>query len=923
MARFWRRLQFLAFRRRFDRDLANEMQFHLEMKARAGGDAEDAAYAARRQFGNSLLLQEQSRDIWGWGWWDRLIQDVRYGVRMLRHNPTFTLVAVLTLAVGIGVNTAIFTAYNAVALRPLDVPDAQRVLYLERTTQAGLFRYPDYLYLRANNHAFSGLTAAIPYVFSMTGVPSFNSAPQSGLAGAAGFSFPEPLTGRNAEPLVGMLAEGNYFHVLGIPPVMGRDFIPGEDDKPGARPVLLMSDNFWERRFARDPGIVGRVVVVNDIAFTVIGITPRDFTGTAPLVPCVWVPIGMRDRLEAGTDLLHDRSVVCCRLYGRLSPDADAQHAQVEAEGLYQRLKAAYPDKSAREQQIVDQVVVKPASAFPDPEDLRMPAAFVLGAVSLVLLIACANVASLMLARSAARQKEIAVRLAIGASRGRLVRQLMTESALISALAGAMGLLLAWWVLHLLMLKISESIPMLWVTLALHLAPDQRVFAYMLLLSMAAALGFGLVPALQASKPNLTSALKEEGGGFGGLSKSALRDVLVGVQVAVSLVLLISAGLLARGSQRAFGIDLGFDYRNMIGIEFRSMRTNQSTAQQQATRRVVLARIEGIPGVQSVTAASRMPLTGGTRSVLVALDGRPIDPQHPLDALYTAVSPGYFETLGVPIVRGRNFNPRDSRDGDDFNGAPVIISERTARKFWPGQDAIGRTIRFEPPADDFAFSGERHPHSTSSVVIGIAKDIRSAALQEFDETALYFPVPREFPNGILVRTAGDPRAVSAALHRELPSVDPKMEAFVFDFRSGFSGQPAFVMSRLGALGSAIIGILGLALAAVGIYGMVSFAVSQRTHEVGIRMALGAHRREVLGLVLRQSMRPVLIGMAAGVAIASGAARLMVSMLFGLSTFDPITFVSVSLILIFVALLSGYVPARRATKVDPMVALRYE
>ena len=917
MERFWRRFIYLLRRERFNRDLEDEMQFHLAMKAQASG------HAAQRRFGNAVLLREQSREQWGWGWLDRFAQDLRYGVRMLWHNPSFTLIAVLTLAVGIGVNTAIFTAFNAVALRPLDVPEAERIVYLERTTQAGLFPYPDYAYLRQNSHVFSALTAAIPYVFSMSGVPSFNSAQQSGLAGAAGFSFPEPLTGRNAEPLVGMLVEGNYLRVLGIQPAMGRDFIPGEDDKPGAHPVLLISDNFWERRFARDPGILGRTVVMNDVAFTVVGITPRDFTGTAPLVPCVWAPIAMRDRLEPGSDLLHDRSVVCCRLYGRLAPDADAQRAQVETDGLYQRLKATYPDRNAREQQVADSVVVKPASAFPNPEDLRMPAMFVLGAVSLVLLIACANVASLMLARSAARQKEIAVRLAIGASRGRLIRQLMTESALISMLAGAAGLMLAWWVLHLLMLKIADSIPMVWVTLALHLAPDERVFAYMLVLSMAAAIGFGLVPALQASKPNLTSALKEESGGLGRLSKTGLRDMLVGVQVAVCLLLLINAGLLARGSQRAFGIDLGFDYRNMIGIEFRSMRTSQLPEQLRATRRQVLARIEGIAGVRSVAAASRMPLTGGTRSVLVALDGRPIDAQHALDALYTAVSPGYFETLGVPILRGRDFTERDARDSDDFNGAPVIISERTARKFWPGQDAIGRTIRFEPPPDDFAFPGERHPHSTSSVVIGIARDIRSAALQEFDDTALYFSVTRQFPDGILVRTAGDPRAVSAALHRELPAIDPKMEAFVFDFRSGFSGQPVFVMSRLGAVGSAIIGILGLVMASVGIYGMVSFAVSQRTHEVGIRMALGARREDVLRLVLRQSMRPVLIGMAAGVMIASGVARLLVSMLFGLSTFDPLTFLGVSAILAAVAFVAGYIPARRATRVDPMVALRYE
>ena len=859
LSELWRRLMFTFERRRFDRDLEDEMRAHHEMKTadviEAGTSPEEARYAAQRTFGNTTLLREDSREMWGWGSLDRLWQDLHYALRILANNPSFTLIAVLTLAVGIGVNTAVFTAFNAVALRPLDVPEPARVVQVGRSTEAGFFSYPDYAYLRDNNRAFSELAAAGFFSFSMTGVPAPPSGSQSGLAGSVGFSFPQPLSGKNAEPVAGMLVSGNYFNMLQVAPVLGRGFIAEEDDKPGAHPVLLISENFWERRFAREPSLLGRTLILNDVAFTVIGITPRDFIGTVPVVPAVWVPLGMRDRLEPGTDLLHDRSVVCCRLYGRLRPGVSQQQAQAESGALFTRLQQMYPDKEPRSKGTLDRVVVEPGSAFgPPDEGFIAVAVLVLAAVSMVLLIACANVGGLLLARSAARQKEIAVRLAIGASRGRLIRQLLTESTLISILAGGAGLVLAWWTLHLLMMQISASLPVQWAAIAIHLAPDQRVFGYMLLLSVLAAVGFGLAPALQASKPNLTSALKEESAMFGGhVSKSRLRDILVGVQVAVSLVLLIGAGLLARGSERAFGVDLGFDYRNMLLFEFRTTGAKQDQAKMLALRRRVLQRAENLPGVTSVSVASRAPLAGGIRHLSIGLDGRPLDSDRALEALYSLVTSDYFQTLGIPIVRGRNFTAQETRDGTDFEGAPVIVSEATARKFWPGQDAIGKRISFGAPADRLDFGGEVHPRSRTSLVIGITKDIRSMALERFDETCVYIPVSRTFGGSILVRTEGDPKLIITALRQELETIDGSLEAFIFDFRAAFSNQPAFVLSRIGAIGSTIIGVLGLLLASVGIYGMVGYAVSQRTHEIGIRMALGAHRSDVLRLVLRQSI----------------------------------------------------------------------
>jgi len=918
MSKLWRKIAHLLFRRRFDRDLEDEMRFHLEMKARAGGGTQDADYAARRQFGNATSLREESRDEWGWRWIDRLVQDLRYGARMLVHNPSFTLIAVLTLAVGIGVNTAIFTAFNAVALRPLDVPDAERVVEVSTTSHEN-FSYPDYVQIRDRSHAFSGLIAESSANLSMRGAPAVSSKKPGGIASAMGFSVPDPVMGKRADHVFAFLVTANYLRVLRAAPVMGRDFIPGEDDKPGAHPVLMLSENYWEQRFDRDPGVLGRTLIMNEVAFTIIGITPRNFVGTGPMVPPVWIPIAMRDRLLPGTDLLHDRKNTCCALFGRLADDVNQQKAQAETDGLFQTAK----EQKAREDAITKQdsrhIALRVASPFGQTEGLAAPTAFVLAAVSLVLLIACANVASLLLARSTARQKEIAIRLAIGANRSRLLRQLMTESVLISVLAGSFGLLLAWWAVHLLMVQISETFSGLWVTFAVHLAPDFRVFGYMLLVSMAAAVGFALVPALQSSRPNLTSALKDEGESMGGLRKSGLRDLLVAIQVAVSLVLLIAAGLLARGSQRAFGIDPGFDYRHLIEFHFVKQAGMLDPAKAQSVQRRVIARMEAMPGVRAVSVASRVPLMGEMRTVSVGVDGRPVDPRHAPECHYGMVTPNFFETVGIPIVRGRNFTEQDTRTGDNFNGASVVISENTARKLWPGQDPIGKRISFETADKE---DDETNPRSRSSLVTGVAKDIRGLQIDKVDDTFLYLPVTPDFPGRIVLRTTGDTRPVVAALHRELPEVDPDFEAFMFDYRWDFSMQPMVFLSRVAAILATIIGFLGLAMASVGIYGMVSFAVSQRTHEVGIRMALGADRGDVLKLVLSQSMRPVLVGIGAGIVAAAGAGRVLVSLLFGLSTFDPPTFLGVSAILAAVALVAGYIPARRATKVDPMVALRY-
>lgn len=909
-------------RRGLDQDLNWEIESHLTMLAedhiRRGLTPEQARRAALLEFGGVTQLRETHREIRGLPLLETFLQDVQYSLRMLRNNPGFTAIAVLTLAIGIGVNTAIFTAYNAVALRPVQAPESGRLVQVTRTTGDPFFSFPDYMYYRNHNRTFAGLVAMAFQSFSMTSGGTPAPVPHATIAGAAGFQFPRVLAG-SAERTMAVVVSGNYFKILGVHAIRGRTFLP-EEDTVGAQPVALVSYNFWDRRFARDPGLLGRNLKLNGVDVTIVGITPRDFSGTASTVPDFWVPLALESRLAHNADLLHDRNSVCCRMFGRLAKGIAKRQAAVEMNTLAARLRVAFPEMDNRPSRQKGRFVVTTASPFgPLDSESKAVAMLVLGAVSLVLLIACANVASLLLARSAARQREIAVRLAIGAGRSRLIRQLLTESAAMSLFAGALGIVLSWWSLHFLMVQVAASIP--FGDVALHLAPDARVLAYMLFLSMISTIAFGLAPALEASKPNLTSALKDEGAAFGGqLRKSRLRDLLVGTQVAVSLVLLIAAGLLARSSQRALTVDLGFNYHNIVFLDVTFPQT--ATPARIATIRTQLAlQLEGLPEVQSVAGASRLPLAGGIRVVSVSLNGRSPNDSGSRKSFFNLVTPGYFDTMGIPILQGRNFAARDLRDDFNFDGSTVVVSEATAMRFWPGQDPIGQRVAFGPGRDSWRFAGEKYPHSVSSLVIGVAKDVRSVSLNQLDDTCLYFPVTRA--PSIVMRVRRDEGKAVAEIQRLMQTTHSDLGAEVADSRAAFSNQAGFVLSRVGAIGSAMIGILGLLMASVGIYGTVGFAVMRRTQEIGIRMALGAQRRDVLGLVLSETMRPVVVGLAIGLAGAAMASHLMSSLLFGLSTLDPVAFLGVSAVLAAVALLASYLPARRATRVDPMIALRYE
>jgi len=922
------RLRSLFRRESVEAELDDELKFHFDRQVEKylnqGLTREEAMRRARLEFGGLEQVKEECRDARGVNFIETTIQDARYALRMLRKSPSFTAVAVLALALGIGVNTAIFTAYEAVAQRPLQAQDPSRVVNIYRSTPEERwgegFTYSDYSFYKRQNIVFSGLIATAGAELVLTDVPGAANAGGTwggGITAAAGFRFPQTMSG-SAEFIRGSLVSENYFSVLGISAVRGRAFSPGEDDAPGAPPAAMLSENFFERRFRSDRALLGQAIKLNSVAFTVIGITPRNFMGTNENVPDVWLPITKQALVQPGDEWLHNSEAECCRLNGRLKPEISIEKAESEMSLLTDRLRQTHP---------VGSNLSKPASVAMErgtPFGSHPNATFttivllMMGAVGLVLLIACANVASLQLARSAARQKEIGVRLAIGAGRARLVRQLLTESALLAILAGGVGLLLSWWTLRFLVYEVSASLPAVWGTLALEVDPNGHIFLYTIVISLVAGILFGLAPALEATKLNLVSIIKEEGASLGRrLSRSRLRDLLVMAQVGVCVTLLICAALLVRGSARALRLDPGYETKRVLGIDVElPPGLGYSPQKQTVLDQQLMERFRAVPGVVSVTRGR--PPAMGLRNTAVTVNGQKLmSGNRPLTMWYNYVAPNFFETLSLPIVEGRAFNSEEAR----ARAPVVLVSEATAKKLWPGQDPIGKQLLIDASQQ---FHDELYPVSLLAQVIGVTKDVHLVWLSKADDSYIFLPIPSEgWHEEILVRTAGDPRGVIAALGKQAQEVDPNVIIFGESLDGLLTNHPEFVFSRIGAIFSTAIGLLGLALASVGIYGMVSYVVVQRTHEVGIRMALGASRRDVLRLVLSQSMRPVFFGLALGMTLAAGVAQVLKALLFGIRTLDPAAFGGVAIFLAAIALVSSYLPARRATKVDPMVALRYE
>ncbi|HXN96343.1 MAG TPA: ABC transporter permease [Candidatus Acidoferrales bacterium] len=925
------RLGGLFGRERRERELAAEMESHLQMhiedNLRAGMTPAQARREALMKLGGIEQTKEMVRERRGLPILDVLLQDLRFGARMLRKNPAFAAVAVLTLALGIGVNTAIFTAFDALVLRPRPVKDPGSLASVFRTTPGethGWFSYPDYIYYRDHSSSFSNLSLfAFGMAVTSSDLPATSPEAPPRIAGAVGFQLPQLLQG-GAQPIMCFFVSGNYFPMLGATPLLGRILLP-EDDQANALPVVLMSGNYWQRRFHSDPKVVGSVLHLNGVAFTIVGVTPLDYLATASSVPDLWAPIPAKIALGAITrQELENRLVAAGFSSGRLKRGASLFDAQAELNVLAGQLRTQYPEAEGK--MSVSVVSGRNNLSGLDSEAWAVVAA-AMTAVALLLLIACANVASLLLARAAARRKEIAVRLALGAGRWRLVRQLLTESVMIALLAGALGLPLAGWMLHLLIVEIAAALPSFWGTVALQVSPDIRIFVYTLLVSCAAGIAFGLAPALQASKSDVNSALKEEGSAFGRhLSRSRLRGILIAGQMAACLVLLISSALLLRGSQRALKIDPGFEGRRVAYLEmYNPANLHYSQSRLLQLNRDLIQRIASLPGVQSVAQASRGPF-GGIRWVPVSpVNAAPSIPgtngDEPPVAGYTFVTPDYFDTLSIPIVRGRNFAMREA----EGESPVVVISEATAHRFWPGEDPLGKRLKIGSEKGTTSFPGEKDPFVASSEVIGVARDVRSMDLRKVDEAYVYLPLSQthRWTSTLLARTEGDPTPLLPAIGQEVRRVDANLPVIGAPLYTMVSMNPFFVVSRIGGLLASIVGMLGLLLACMGVYGMVTYSVAQRTREIGIRMALGAQSVQVLRHVVREGLQPILAGIVIGIVASAGVSRLMAATLFGLNPMDAVSFSGVSLLLGAIALLATWLPARRATEVDPMVALRHE
>jgi macrolide transport system ATP-binding/permease protein len=844
-------------------------------------------------FRDALLLQPRRLE-------EEMFQDLRYGLRMLLKNTGFTAVAVFCLALGIGANTAIFGLVNAAFFRPLPAAEPERLVTLSRVTEWAAISYPDYAFLRDNNDVLSGMAAHHPTA------ESFGD-------------------GARSEVVLGSLVSGNYFEVLGIKPVLGRAFLPEEDRTPGTHPVVIISHNFWQSRFSGDPNVIGRAVVLNNHPFTVIGVAPAGFDGLNPPIKTdLWVPVMMHKQAMRGgpiviDDPLNDRQFQFT-VIGRLKPGVSLAQAQAALELLNRQNELAnpLPSNQPRDPNIDRSIrLAQPQGSFSGPlRQMAETASLLLSAIVItILLIACANVANLLLARASTRRKEIAVRLALGAARLRLIRQLLTESLLLALLGAGAGLLMAYWINQLLMAFKPPFPPPFTFSLDLYL--DARTAGFALLLALITSLLFGLAPALQASKPDLVPVLKDEGGTEGRRQwRFNLRDALVIAQVALSLILLIGAGLFIRSLRYAQQIDLGFEPDKVLEVSMDLKFHGYDEARGREFYRQIIERIERLPGVQSASVTNFPPLGFIRPPGAVEPQDRDIPPNERPTAGNFTVGRRYFETIGTPLVRGRDFTAQDSAASPSV----AIVSESLARSLWPEMKDIGEAL------------GKRlrvmwGPSATQCEVIGIAKNSKNSIFSPLDAPpppAIYRPFAQNYSAmaSLIVRASGDPRDLIPSVRREVAALDQNLPPFNIQPLTE-NVRLALWSARTGAVVLGIFGLLSMVLAAIGIYGVMAYMVARRTREIGVRMALGAQAGDVLKLVVRQGVRLALIGAAAGLALAFGLTRLMRSLLYGVGPTDPATFAGVALFLIGVALAACYLPARRATRVDPLAALRHE
>lgn len=903
--RFLAKLRALVRRRSAEQDLVREISSHLALLAedfeRRGMCAEEARQASRRAFGSVDYAKELSRDARSLPWLEQTFQDLRHCCRGLLRTPGFTLTAAITLALGIGVNVTLFTAYNAVALKPLPVADPAHVVRLERWFQRGFvgdiqygFSYPEYLYCRDHSDVFAGLAAAswpmqvVAEVHGSAGSPSMNS-----------------------QAAQGELVSSNYFSELGVGARIGSTIL---SDEGAAAPVVVLSDPFWQRQFHRDPHILGEVISINGAAFRIAGVVAEGFTGTSvfPRIPDFWAPLSAQKQLVPGEDWVHEPARMQLQILARLKPSIPLQRAQAETDTIMRQFGATSPVADRTKA-----VTLQRTALFGNTEDLRFQAAVValMLIVGLVLLTACANIANMLLARGVARRGEIAVRLALGASRGRVVRHLFMESLLLSLTGGALGLLLSLWASKLLWLCVQRILagPLTSaVAVGINLSPDIRVFAYTVLISLLAAVMFGLWPALRSSSADLSAAIKDEGAFLGArLSGSRLRGLLIVGQVAVSTMLLVSAGLLTRGMIRSVAATTGFETRRVLMVSV----TGDSAARKGAEGRV-LESLQNVPGVKSVSLGTTPLLNTWTPPMFVA------GPQSSVAGrtLASYASESYFDTLGIALVRGRGFTREEARQG----ARVAVISESAARHFWPQEDPLGKRFQL-----DLYFLGDL----TEFEVVGIARDVRFANLSRVDPAHVYLPTDAADSHALLVRVEGGIPAAETSIRAAITHLDRTLAPSVSlaTLEDGPLRIQRSLSQMLAVLGT-ILASLAMILAAAGIYGVMSFLASQRVREIGIRMTMGATSGHLLTATLAEGLRPVIAGAACGVLGAAAISSVLhatlvfpgsTDLFYGVPFYDPTTFLGAAFFLLSMAAFASAFPAYRVLRVDPAVALRWQ
>ncbi|HSE25102.1 MAG TPA: ABC transporter permease [Pyrinomonadaceae bacterium] len=820
---------------------------------------------------------------------ETLLKDLRYAVRMLIKTPGVTAVAVITLGLGIGANTAIFSGVNAFLMRPLPVPEPDRVIRpIEIAEDRGTsdeISYPDFVDYREQSSSFAGLAA-------------------EDMVQAA-------LNTENQNDVIwGQAVSGSYFDVLQVKPAMGRPFLKEEDEAHGAHPVVVLSDSLWRRRFDADPNIVGKAIQMNARQYQVIGVAPASFRGSKfGLAMDFWVPIAMVEELRSAPGLLDSRNSHWMNVIGRLKPNVTTSQASAELNAIARRLNQSYPDARSKETQA--KVVSELEGRWQEANVvINTAGAIAMAIAGLILLIACANVANLLLARGAARRKEIGIRLALGASRPRLVRQLLTESLVLALLGGGLGLLLAYWITQLM----QGMIPVLAYNIVNDFfALDSRALLFTVIASLATGIIFGLAPALQSSNPQIVPVLKgvSEAHLQGKLKRVTLRNSLVVAQVALSLMVLVCGGLFIKSFRKAQAIDPGFGTtRNALLLSMNPQLVGYGDDQTKNFYQQVVERTKTLPGVEAVGLTRLVPLGDSSNSTGPVLkEGETLARGSAgRDVMTTVVDPGYFDAMQIPFVEGRNFDDRDQPKTQRV----VIINQRMAEILWPGEKAVGRRILIG--------ADSKEPLE----VVGVVKTGKYRSLAEDPKPYFYGAMSQRRPGAmtLVVRTSGDPVTAIGAIRSAVQSVDRQVPMFAVKTMQVHLAWPLWG-PNLAATFSLAFGLLALLLSAVGLYSVMAYVVSQRTREVGIRMALGANRRDVLRLVTGQGMRLAVFGVGIGLVLATALAKVISSLLIGISSYDIATFAAVSGLLTFVALIACYLPARRATKVDPLVALRYE